>query len=162
MELLHDTHFWVALSFVIFLAIVWVKGRKAILGSLDGRIDTIRKEIQTAESLKSEAEKLLAEYERKREEAIREARGIVVNAEKNAAEIRKQAQTNLDESMARREKQLQTRIEQMKQSATNEIRQYAADLAIKATQEIISQQLNKETGSRLLDESIKTVSHKFQ
>ncbi len=154
MELLQDTHNWFALSFVVFLAVAWVFGRKAVLGALDSRIAVIRDEIKAAESLHAESKHLLAEYQMKHESAVRDAAKIAAEARKDADKIRIEAEAALEESIRRREKQLDERLSRMKQSAIAEIQQYAADIAAQATAEIIAQKLDGKTDSRLIDRAI--------
>ena len=56
-----EPEFWVAVAFVIFLAIVWkVGGFKAMTGGLDSRAERIRAELAEAQRLRQEAAALLA------------------------------------------------------------------------------------------------------
>lgn len=158
MELLQDTHVWYAISFVVFLGLVWKFGRHAILGNLDRRIDAIRKEIKTAETLRIEAQELLAQYQRKQRDALKDAERIINTARTNAEELRRKAEADLNESINRREAQLKERIERMEQSAVQEIQAYASELAMKAAQEIIIEKLDKKTAEKLADQSIQDVA----
>ncbi|OFW98883.1 MAG: hypothetical protein A3J37_06715 [Alphaproteobacteria bacterium RIFCSPHIGHO2_12_FULL_45_9] len=63
--------------------------------------------------------------------------------------------------MTRREAMLKTRIDQMERSAVEDIRRYAAELAVSATTEIISQKLSEQKASALTDESIRHISEKL-
>lgn len=157
MDFAHDATAWVALSFALFVVLIWFKGRKAILGALDQRIALIRTEIETAENLRAEAQKLCDEYERKYREAVRESENVVKAAEKQSIEIRKQADMDMAETIRIREKQLADRLERMKQSAMDEIQQYAANLAIEATAGIIKEKLDKQTHAQLVDEAIANI-----
>lgn len=157
MEFLHDTHIWLVLSFVIFLALAWKFGKAAILGALDGRIETIRKDIETAENLRVEAQELLAQYQRKQRDALKDAEAIIETAKNNAEEYRKQAESELTEAMKRREKQLKERLKRMEQNAVQEIRQYAAELAIEATAQIITDKLDKDTNEKLVGQAIENI-----
>lgn len=148
---------WFFVSFFIFLAIAVKAGKGAIIKALDGRIEDIRKSIEDAENLRVEAQELLAQYQRKHKDAVKDAEAIVKNAEAQAADIRAKAEAELDEQLARREKQLQDRLKRMENAATEEIRQYAANLALNATAEIIANQLDKKTNEKLIDESIKEI-----
>lgn len=161
MDFLQDANFWLAISFVIFAAILWSKGKGALINLLDKRIDGIRKEIETAEQLRIEAQELLAQYQRKHRDAVKEAQLIIDNAQKHAAEISRKAEKELDEVMERREGQLRMRLERIKQNAIHEIQQYAADLAITATKEIITSKLDKNVNERLVSESIKDVGEQI-
>jgi len=158
MELLQDSNTWVLLSFLLFLFIIFRLGKNAFLGMLDKKINDIRKEIETAESLRVEAQELLAQYQRKQRDAASEAEDIVANAKVHAKEIQKQAEKDLKDIAKRREQQLQERLDRMEQNAIQEIRAHAAELAVKATAEIIAKQMDKKTNENLVDASIKNVS----
>ncbi len=157
MEFLHDPHFWYNVSFAMFAVVAWKFGKNAVLELLDGRIEDIRKDIESAEGLRVEAQELLAQYQRKHRDAVKDAQAIVTTAEKQAAEIIKKADQDLQETALRREKQLQERLARMEHAAIEEIRQYAADLALNATAEIIAVQLDKKTNDKLVDNSIKGI-----
>lgn len=158
MEFLTDEYFWYTISFVVFLLILVKFGSKGFLGFLDNRIETIRKEIETAESLRIEAQELLAQYQRKQKDAEKEASLIVDNAKAHAKQIQKDADAELKEMIKRKETQLKGRLKRMEEDARNEIRAYAAELAIQATGEIISYNLDKKSGDTLIAESIKNVA----
>jgi len=69
-ELLGDAEFWVAVAFVIFVAGLGYLGvHKMVAKSLDDRADRIKAELDEARRLKDEAAALLAEYQRKRQQA---------------------------------------------------------------------------------------------
>ena len=105
--LLNDTNFWVLISFVIFMGVAWKYGRKSALAGLDGKIDTIKTELATAEKLRVEAQELLAEYQRKHKDALREADDIIAKAKSHAESMRAKAESDLEVTMKRREDQLQ-------------------------------------------------------
>lgn len=158
MEFLNEATNWVLISFVIF-AIGFLKfGWGLLLGKLDRRIEEIRKEIDTAESLRIEAQELLAQYQRKQRDAASESEAIIATAQKHAAEIQRQAEADLDDMVARKEAQLQDRLKRMEEKAVQEIKTYAAELSIKATAEIIAKQMDQATNDRLVEQSIKAIS----
>lgn len=158
MEFFQNATNWVLVSFVIFAIGFWKFGLKLLLGKLDGRIEEIRKEIETAESLRIEAQELLAQYQRKQRDAAKEAEAIVASAQKHAAEIQKAAEAELNELIARKEVQLKDRLQRMEDVALQDIKSYAAELAVKATAEIITKQMDEKTNARLVEQSIKTVA----
>lgn len=158
MDFLLDTNVWYAISFALFAFVVWKYGKPALLGFLDNRIEAIREEIETAESLRVEAQEMLAQYQRKHKDAVKDAEAIISNAKQQAKDIQKQAEKDLDETIARREKQLEERLERMKQNAKDEILDYASNLAIAATKEIITEKLDKKANEKLVDQAIKDVN----
>src|SRR5690349_3157058 len=120
LEILGDAHIWLVLSFAIFVAIVWKLGKDKFLAMLDGRIQSIRDEIKIAGNLRIEAQELLAQYQRKHRDAVKDAEKIIKTAEQQAEEVRRKAEAELSETIANREKQLEERLERMKQNAKDE------------------------------------------
>lgn len=161
MALLQDTNVWVLISFLIFAGIFVRYAWHIVLGKLDGRIAEIKRDIETAESLRVEAQELLAQYQRKQRDAAREAETIVAHARNTAMQIRAEAETSLKDAMARREEQMQERLKRMEEKAMNDIRAYAAELAVRATREIIASEMDEKTSATMVDQSIKAVSGKL-
>lgn len=157
-ELLQDTNVWVLLSFVLFVALVWKAGKKAVLSKLDARIESVRRDIETAESLRVEAQELLAQFQRKQREAAKEAESIVAHARLQAEEVRRTMEKDLDEAASRREQMLRDRLRRMEENAIADIRNYASELAVKATAEIIAANMDEKVNARLVDESIKNIT----
>ncbi len=157
MEFLHDTNVWVAFSFIIFAYVFMRFGKPAFVKMLDDRIETVRREIATAETLRAEAQALLADYQTKQRDALRESQQIIDNAKAQATLLQQQAEKDLTETVTRREAMLQERLKRMEDSAIEEIRRYAAELAVKATTQIIVEKMDQSTAQRLIDDSIKKV-----
>lgn len=154
----HDTNVWVTISFVMFVVFAYIAGRKSIVGALDGKIDAIRTEIQTAESLRIEAQELLAQYQRKQRDAETEAAQIVANAREHARRIQETAEAELVETMVRRENQLADRLKRIEQNAMAEIQGHAAELAVSATTEIIARTLDEKAAKALADNSVQSIA----
>lgn len=155
---MEDPTIWVLISFVIFVALAVVFGRGMILKMLDDKILAIRTEIANAAALRDEAQKLLLEYETKQKAAHSEAEKMLEAAKKQAAELHEKADRDLTETMSRRESMMKDRIQRMEEAAMDDIRRYAADLAISATTEIITQKLDQASANKLADQSIRKVS----
>ncbi len=155
--LFQDTNVWVLISFLLFAVIIFRVGKGKFVGKLDGRITEIREDISTAERLRAEAQELLTQYQAKQRDAAAEAQKMIADAKTAAEEINKQAQIDLDEMLARKEVQLSERLKRMEESAKAEIQAHAAELAIKATAEIIAARLDAESNSRLVDATIKAL-----
>ncbi len=159
LELLsHDTNLWVTISFVVFVIFAYKMGRKAVINGLDSKIEAIRAEIQTAESLRIEAQELLAQYQRKQRDAEKEAAQIVANAREHARRIQEAAELELVETMTRREAQLGDRLKRIEQNAMAEIQGHAAELAVAATTEIISRTLDEKAAKSLADSSVQSIA----
>jgi F-type H+-transporting ATPase subunit b len=149
---------WVFISFCLFALVVFLKARHKIVGIVDAKIDKIKKDIETAEMLRIEAQELLAQYERKQRDADKEAEEIIKNAEEHAKKIHEKAKKDLKLMSDRREAQLEQRIKRMEEEAIQEIKTYAADLALQAAQDILSNEVSKKDNSDLIDATLKTIN----
>lgn len=155
--LAHDTDIWVVFSFVIFMFIL-IKGAKgAMTNVVDARIDKIKRELEEAENLHTEAQELLAQYQRKHASAVQESEKIIENAEVYANKIRKQAKKEIKQNLERREEQLVERIERMKENAIADIQVHAANLAIEAAQGILEKNIDKKLDKAIVEDSIKAI-----
>jgi F-type H+-transporting ATPase subunit b len=153
-ELLHDHHFWVLVSMVILILLVWKPASRAITSSLDERAVRIRSELDEARRLREEAEQLLADYQRQEREAVAEAQAIVTHAKEEAERLAAQAASDLEQSLARRQRLAEERIAQAETGAAAEVRAVAVDAAIAAAREIIASDVDERRSGALIDSAI--------
>ncbi len=159
MDALQDSNIWYLFSFIIFVGIIIKFGLPAFNKLLDTRIEQIRKDLEEAENLRVEAQEMLAQYQRKHRDAVKESEKIISTAKENAKQFKEKAEAELEEIIKRREAQLEDRLERMKQNAINEIQAHAADLAVNATKQIIIDKLDKKANSQLVEQSIMNIEN---
>jgi len=161
--MLESPTFWVAVAFVIFigLAIKPLAVHRQLFSALDKRGTRIGKEIDEAEALREEAQKLLADYKRKQRDAVKEAEEVVAHAKAEAARLREQAQKDLEVSLQRREQAAMEKIAQAEAQALKEIRNQAVDVALAATAHLIVENLDRAKAASLVDEAIGDLSGKL-
>ena len=127
----NEPEFWVAVAFVIFVAGLGYLGvHRMIAKSLDDRSDRIKAELDEARKLKDEAAKLLADYQRKRQEAEGEAQEIIAGAKAEAERLATEAKAKIEEFVARRTKMAETKIAQAEAQAAADVRSAAAEAAV--------------------------------
>ncbi len=154
----HNATVWVGISFVIFVALVVKFGSKGVIGALDKKIAEIKAEIETAERLKKEAQELLADFQTKQRDAEKAAAQIIEQAKASAKAVQVAAEADLTETMSRREAQLTERLRRIEEKAIADIQNHAADLAVKATREIVQKTLDEKASTKLLDQAINSVA----
>ena len=133
-----EAEFWVAVAFVIFVGVlIYVGVHKIMIKSIDDRRDRIKAELDEARRLKTEAEALLAEYQRKQQEAEHEAQAIIAGAKAEAERVAAEAETKMEEFVARRTKMAETKIAQAEAQALADVRAAAADAAVAAAEKIL-------------------------
>src|SRR5580692_7203309 len=87
-ELIFEPETWVAIAFVIFVAIMVRLGvPRLVTKTLDDRSARIKTELDEAMRLRQEAEAVLAQYRRKQQEAEAEAAAIIVSARAEAERL---------------------------------------------------------------------------
>jgi F-type H+-transporting ATPase subunit b len=153
-----DATFWAFVSLVIFLGIVvYLKVPGRIMGALDSRADAIRQDLDDARKMREEAQALLADYQRRQQEAEGEAEAIIAAAQKEASLLAADAKQKLDEFVVRRTQAAEDKISQAEAQAISEVRARAADIAIAATGSILGDQMQGKAGEDLISQSIKDV-----
>jgi F-type H+-transporting ATPase subunit b len=160
--LLQDPEFWVGVAFVIFVAVLWRAGAFGMIASaLDARTARIRQELDEARRLREEAEKVLAEYKKKRGEADAEATAIIAQAQAEAVELTAEAEKRMEEFVARRTKMAETKIAQAEAQAVSDVRKAAAETAVRAAEQILADTVKGKTADDLIANAIKDVKSRL-
>lgn len=157
-DMLQDPMFLYAVCFFVFLALVWVYGRKPIVAYLDAEILKIRKELDEAQRLRAEAEALLADAKAKQSVALAEAETIVTHAKREAVRIQKQAEAELETVLAKHEQQAVEHIRIEEARALDEVRAAAVELAIDLASKALGAGIDETAASKLADQAIADVS----
>lgn len=161
--MLLTAEFWVAVAFVVFMAIVWrVGGFGMLTKGLDGRAVRVRHELDEARRLREEAAAVLADYKRRRTEAEREADAIVANAKQEAERTAQEGHTRLEEFIARRTKSAEAKIAQAETQAQTQVRAAAADAAVRVSEAILREHLQGDAAQALVKSSLGEVRGRFQ
>ncbi len=160
--MLLEAEFWVALGFFVFLGLMGYLGVHRMLAkSLDDRAARIKAELDEARKLKDEAAALLADYQRKRQEAESEAQEIIDGAKAEAERLAAEAKSKVEEFVARRTQMAETKIAQAEAQAAAEVRAAAADAAIAAAEKILSQETKGKLAAELIAKGIEDVRKKL-
>lgn len=154
MEILQDSNVWFSFSFIIFIFVFYKFAIPVVVKALDQRIEEIKRDLEESENLRIEAQEMLAQYQRKQRDALKESEKIIEKAKENAKNYKKNIEAELEASMKRREEKLEKRIERMKQDAIDDIQRYAAKLSMDAAQKIIIDELDTKTAKNLINQSI--------
>ncbi len=161
MEFLHNPETWIAVSFIAFLAVAGRAIVRMVNKGLDERAGKIRRDLDEARRLRSEADALVAEYKKKQQDAAREAGEIIRHAREEAELFRKEAAANITASLGRRERMALDKIAQAEAQAVAEVKNQAVDLAVAAARRILEQQMAGPKAASLVDQSIAELDRKL-
>lgn len=149
---------WATISLLIFAAILVYLKVPGMLGrSLDERAERIRRELEEARKLREDAQQLLAEYQRKRKEAEKEASDIVAAAKREATLIVAEAKEKTEEYVNRRTVLAEQKIAQAEKEAVSEVRSKAVDVAVEAARKLLEQKADGRTSDNLFKQSVDAV-----
>lgn len=156
-----STSFIVAAAFVIFFVFFGKKIFIALGAMLDDRSDKIRNELDEAQRLREEAQDLLAEYERKQHEALKEAENIIAAARNEAKRLGDEAAKQLDAGLKRAEQMAKDRIAQTEAQAVAEVRAIVVDVALEATRKVLEKDVAGPKAKEIINGSIAELGKKL-
>jgi F-type H+-transporting ATPase subunit b len=145
---------WTIVVFVISLFILRRAVFPRIGEALDRRAKTIEGEIDAAQELRSEADKILAEYRERLKEARAQADEIVHRARETADSHEKEAKAQGQELIAEATKRAEREIEAATRRALDDIRKEVADLTILATEKVTRKTLTDADQRKLVEEAL--------
>jgi len=149
-----DPTFWVAVSFVLFLAIAGKTIMKGLTKLLDDRTALIARTLGEAEKLRNEAQKARDEAQKNLADSAQLARDIVTQAKQEAVRLAEHAAEEREALIGRREQQAKDRIAQAEAQASREVRNMAVDVALAATRTLLKEQVGSGRTQAMLDEAI--------
>lgn len=153
-----SAEFWVGVAFVLVVLLLAGPVGRLVRSMLNKRIDNITKRIHDAAELRDEAQKLLADYEKKFLNADKEAQAILNKSQKEIEYLKKENLANLEEEMKIKEKEAEDRITASKEKAAREISDLTSELTIKTVKAAIVKNLDAKTQNKLIDDSISLIT----
>ncbi|MFD1745826.1 F0F1 ATP synthase subunit B [Rhizobium helianthi] len=150
-----DASFFALVALILFFVLLaYLKVPGMMASALDKRADNIRDELEQAKRLREEAQALVAEYAKKRQEAEADAANIIASAEREAAALTEEARQKTEEFVARRNALSEQKIRQAEADAIGAVRAAAVDLAIAAAEKIIASKADSSTQQALFAQSV--------
>ena len=156
-----DETAWVAIAFVIFIALVWRKASKAIAGILDSRSLLIENELKEAKSLKEEALEELRKSLQSQKNISNEAEQIIKDAQDAAKKIREDANVSCSEIIKRREEQAKQKIMALETEAVNNIKKITGSIIIESSKVFIESNLDKKENNDIINKSSNQIKSSF-
>lgn len=150
---------WVSLSMATLLLIAFagLKVHKTIARGLDGKIAEIRRNLDEAKALRSEAEALRAEYAAKIAAAEGDAAAMIANAEAEAQAIVSKAEGDTAAMIARREAMARDKIAAAELQAVAELKAHAAQASAAAAATLIAERHDAAADAALADKVIAAI-----
>jgi F-type H+-transporting ATPase subunit b len=150
-----DATFWVAISFVIFLGVlIYFKIPQKVIDALNENINSIKNEVDNAESLKEESKNILSDYEKKISNAKNEIKQMIDTATEEAEKTVLKTNDEFHVLMENRKKNTEDRIKQMKNQALKDIKNASVKISIQSVEILLKNSLDKSKLSKIFTSSI--------
>jgi F-type H+-transporting ATPase subunit b len=157
-----EAEFWVLVALVIFFGLLIFLGVHKTAGkAIDGRVESIKSELEEAAKIRAEAQALLDSLKLKRVEAERQANEMMANAEAEALRFEQEARIKLEESLKRREELAERRIAQAEAQAAAEVRSAAIDAAAAMAEDVLKGRLKGKRSDPLIADAVAQMAGKL-
>lgn len=147
--------FWIAVAFAGLIALlIYKKVPNLITGALDKKSAEIKRQLEEARSLRTEAEALLAQQQSQQKDAVRQVKEIAAQAAEEAEILARETRASLEATIERRSRLAQEKISQAEAQAIKEVREVVINVATEAARELIAEALKGERQKTIVDEAI--------
>ena len=159
----NNPELWVAAGLIAFLAILYFTGAfRMAVGMLDSNSAKIQADLDEAARLRAEAEALLADVHRQREEAEVQAQQMLAEAGAEARMLEAEAKVRLEEQVVRRTELANRRIQQAEAQAAAEVKAAAGELAASLAEAVLAARLSVAKSDPLIDQAIGQLAERLQ
>ena len=150
-----DATFWVAVSFIIFFGgLVYLKVPQKINEMLNKIILGIKNEIDESEKLRTEANLLLNNAQKKLNTAQSVSEEILNQAKRDSDKLIIELNDKFHKSSEIKKNSAQTKIAQMKDSAIKEIKNASVKIAVDSVKKIITTSVDKSKLDNLFEKNL--------
>ncbi len=148
---------WGSIAFVILFFLLAKFAYPGLKKGMDNRAEKIRTSIDDAEKARTDAERILEEYQRQLNDARTESARIIEEARQAADKLRqdlkRQAETEVAELRARSQEDIQAQV----QRAMADLQGRVAELSIELAEKVVERSLDRETNMQLIENYINQV-----
>jgi len=153
-----DENFWVAISFILFLYFAYKPVKKAIINSLDAKIDDIKQKFAESEKIKTEAKLLLEEIQKEMTNFEEYKKQIISKAKDSTEKLIEKRTKEMEIALDRKSKSANQIIENEKSKISEELKNEFTDSVINSVRNyLIESKNNSISDEEIID---KFINHK--
>lgn len=150
-----STIFWSIVVFVILVVVLWKFVLKPVNNMISKRQEEIREKIDDADRKSLDASKYLEEQKKSIDKSRIEAKKIIDEGKEAARKIKEEIESQASEKSKLMVEDALTEIRSEKDRSINEVKDEMVDIALSASQKMISKSLSEEDHKKLIEESLK-------
>jgi F-type H+-transporting ATPase subunit b len=159
-EFKKDIAIYTLVVFILMVVLLRITVWKPIIAGLDAREQKIIGAIEDARKSADEAQQRLEEYETQLAAAAQEANEIVAEGRRDAEATKDRIVAEAAEAAKAEQARAINEIELAKNAALQAVAEQSADMAVALAGKIVGRQLNPEDHSKLVRESLDSLSKK--
>lgn len=148
---------WQIVIFILLLILLSKIAWKPLLTALHSREQGIKDSLDQAEQLKKESQDLMEQNKKILSEANAQSMKIINESRDAANRLREELMAKAQEDSRKLIEQAKTEIKQEKESAMADLRNEVSDLAIKAAEKIIKDNLDAGKQKKIVDDFISQI-----
>ena len=147
--------FWLILIFSILYLIIWKIFLPKITYSIENRKSRVINDLDEAQKLKENAEKKLNEYNKIIEESKKEAEKIIEDSKKKLDKDIENKKQKFNDEIEKELLAAEKEIKDLKKSSISNISNIAAETSTEVIRQIINIEMNKSSGSSVVNDVAK-------
>lgn len=146
---------WTVLTFLAMIALLGKLAFKPIAEALDRRGEAIKKSIEDAERSRTEAKKLMEDYQKQVAQARAEANKVIEEARGLGENVRKEVVKKANAEASALLQRSQEEIQRQKEKGIQELKDTVASLSVQIASKVIEKEVNEATHRQLVENLIK-------
>lgn len=148
---------WGIISFTVLFILMRKLAWPALKKSMDARSNRIRQDLDEADKVKAEAEKVLSDYQRQMGDARNEANRIIEEARQTADQLRRDLMQRAESEVAELRQRARDDISAAQERAVADLRSRVGEMAIELAEKVVEANLDRTTNMALIDRYIESV-----
>ncbi len=157
-----DASFWLAISIVIFICLVFKYVKSFILTALLNRIQSIENKFKDIFSISEEAENLLKEYRVLHHSSKEKVKDIIASAELEIKQLKEEAEHEMLMKLSSRTEAILSKIHNNEVKLLSELRLEAVNLAVLIAVEALTSDEGSQQKNQYVKNSIDAISSQIK
>ena len=154
-SVLDDATIWVAISFILFVILIFKPIKSQISDSLDKKIIDLKIKIDEAQKLKNEAEKLYQDHQDNLKISLQKIEQLKLDTKNEIQRITTNVNDELNIITSRKKKTFENNSKQTEEKIKDELKKEILEKTIFFTEHRIKKELKKTHNSKFIEESLK-------
>ena len=148
---------WFILAFTVLYFLMKKYALPPVQKAMDERTEKIRRNLDDADRIRSEAQSVLDDYQRQLADAKEESNRIIEEARQTAEALRRDLMARAEAEVAELRQRSAEDIEAAKDRALGDLRSRISDLVIGAAEKVVERNLDRDTNVALIESYINSV-----